>query len=206
VGRLSRCLGLAALLATVTWPARGQVALGLRPLLGYYLPLGRFDHAELLSTALPQQPSDLQGVAWGGDVQVRLRPRVAVEVLGLGTRTTLPSCTCPGGPTAPAPVHVSIAAVEAQLEFSPRPSRYQLWVSGGPAVIRHSGRGYERPPSPVSWGGALGLELGVPVGSHWQVVATGTGIGYHFDLDFPPQHGPQLDAVLAVGLRWHSGS
>jgi hypothetical protein len=98
---------------------------------------------------------------------------------------------------------VSIEAVEAQFEILSRPSRYQLWLSGGPAAIRHSGPGYGT-PSPVSWGGALGLELGFPLVSHWQLVASGTGIGYHFDLDI--QHGPQLDAILAVGVRWHSRS
>ena len=182
-----------------------QMALGVQPFVGYYLPLGRFNHADLLSTALPQRPSDLKGVAWGGDLQLRLRRRLAVEGLAETTTHTLPSCLCPGGqPTDPVPVRVTLAGVLGQYDLSADPSRYHLWAGVGPVAIRHAGRGYERPTSPVSWGGAFGLELALPVASHWELVTKGTGAGYSFNLDFPPQHGPQLDVTLSIGARWHS--
>jgi hypothetical protein len=135
---------------------------------------------------------------------LKIRSRFAVEGSALTTTHTIPSCICPGGPTAPAPVRVTIATVTGQYDLSPRPARYHVWLGAGPAVIRHSGRGYERPDSPVSWGGAVGLELTVPLAPHWEFVTDGNGVGYDFNLDSPAQHGPQLDAVLSFGVRWHS--
>ena len=181
-----------------------QIVLGVQPVVGYYLPLGRFNHADLLSTALPQRPIDLKGFAWGGDLQLKFRSRFAVEGLAETTTHTLPSCLCPGGPTDPVPVRVTTAAVVGQYDLSLRPSDYHLWAGVGPAAIRHVGRGYERPSSPISWGGAFGLELTLPLIPHWDFVTKTTGVGYSFNLDFPPQHGPQLDVLLSIGARWHS--
>jgi hypothetical protein len=48
------------------------------------------------------------------------------------------------------------------------------------------------------------LELVLPLASHWDSVTSGTGAGYSFNLDYPPQHGPQLDVLLSIGARWHS--
>ncbi|HEY9228534.1 MAG TPA: hypothetical protein VIP11_17905 [Gemmatimonadaceae bacterium] len=200
-----RCLHLALFLVALAIPAESQVSSGVRPFVGYYYPLGQFDHAEILSTALPQRPSDLRGIAWGGDLQMKFRQRFAVDGMVVTATSTLPSCTCPGGPTGEVPVRVNIATVEAQYDLSLMPSRYQLWAGVGPAVIQHRGRGYEQPESPVSWGGAFGLDFTAALARHWQLVATGTGVAYAFNLDSPPQHGSQLDALLSVGLRWHRG-
>ena len=200
--RLYRSFALAVSLLLIARVIEAQTVIGFQPLVGYYWPLGRFDHADLLSTALPQQPSDLRGPAWGVALQLRLRDRFAVEVFGQTTMHTLPGCLCPGGPTDPQPVHVGLAGVLGQYDVSSNP-RYHLWAGLGPAVIRHSGRGYERPDSPISWGGAFALELAVPLPSRWEFVTNATGVGYSFNLDFPPQHGPQLDALLSLGARWH---
>jgi hypothetical protein len=204
--RFVRGCCLTASFAMLARPVAAQVAVGLRPFVGYYRPFGHFFRAPYLSTALPQRPSDLQGVAWGGDVQVTLRKRFAIVARGLTTTTTLPSCTCPGGPTDPAPVRVSMAIVEGQYDLSPAPARYHLRATGGPALIRNSGPGYEQPDSPVSWGGAFGFELALRLASSWQLVGTGTGVAYAFVLDSPPQRGPMRDAILSIGVRWHSGS
>ena len=204
MGSLSRALCRAILLLPVARVAEAQTTIGFRPLFGYYWPLGRFNHADLLSTALPQRPSELRGPAWGGDLQLQLRSRLAIEAFAQTTTHTLPSCLCPGGPTDPVPVRVAIGAVTAQYDLSSLPARYHLWASVGPALIRHSGRGYERSDSPISWGGVVGLELAVPLARRLDLVTNGSGIGYSFNLDFPPQHGPQLDALLSIGVRWHS--
>ena len=199
-----RCVVLTMPLLAVGRGAAAQVTLGLQPVIGYYWPLGYFQRADLVSTALPKQPGDLRGGAWGGDLQFRIHHRFAIEGFAQTTTHTLPSCLCPNGPTDPVPVRVSVAALTGQYDLSLQPTRYHLWASLGQVVIRHSGRGYERPDSPVSWGGAGGLQLAIPFASHFELVGAGTGIGYWFDLDFPPQHGPQLDALLSVGVRWHS--
>jgi hypothetical protein len=203
VGSVIRPLAVAVSIATIGPACQAQVTLGLEPVGSYYLPLGYFRPADLFSTALPRRPSDLRGPAWGGNIQLTFQRRFAIEGLAQTTTHTLPSCLCPGGPTGPSSVRVRIAALVAQYDLSIQP-RYDLWASLGPAIIRHSGRGYEQPDSPVSWGGEVGLELAIRLSSHWQLVTGATGIGYSFNVDFPPQHGPQLDALLSLGVRWHS--
>ena len=195
---------LALSVVTVGRAAEAQISLGIQPLVSYYWPLGYFNHADLLSTALPQRPSDLRGAAWGGDIQLKLQRRFAIEGVAQTTTHTLPGCLCPGGPTDPAPVRVTIAALAGQYNLSRELTRYDLWAGVGPAMISHSGRGYERPDSPVSWGGLVGLEFALRIAAHWRFVTNATGVGYSFNLDFPPQHGPQLDALLSIGVRWHS--
>ena len=202
---LFQFVGLAISLLPLTRAADGQTVIGLQPVVSYYLPLGHFNQADLLSTALPQRPIDLRGVAWGGNLQLEIRSRFAVEGVVETTSHTLPSCLCPGGaPTAPVPIRVSLAALAGQYDLSSHPARYHLWADVGPAVVRHTGRGYERPDSPISWGGILGLELAVPMASRWEFVTGANGVGYSFSEDFPPQHGPQLDALVSIGVRWHS--
>jgi hypothetical protein len=114
----------------------------------------------------------------------------------------LPGCLCPGGIIDPAPVRVTTATLEAQLDLAPPHAPYRLWATAGPAMIRHGGIGYERPRSPESWGGALGLDFAAPARAHWQLTAAARGIGYSFNLEFPPQHGPQFDVLGSLGLRW----
>jgi hypothetical protein len=198
-----RYVVLAMSLTTITRAAGAQTSVAFQPVVSYYRPLGYFRATDVLSTALPEQPGELRGVAWGGDVQLRFGGRLGLEASAQTTTHTLPSCTCPEGPTGASPVHVTIAAVTAQSDLSLRPERYHLWAGVGPAVIRHSGRGYE-PDSPTSLGGAFGLQLGIPLAAHWQLVAGGTGIGYWFDFAFPAEHGPQMDALLSIGARWHT--
>lgn len=59
---------------------------------------------------------------------------------------------------------------------------------------------------PTSWGSAFGLELAAFFATHLQVVAAASGVAYSFDLAVPPEHGRQLDVIVSVGLRRHSGS
>lgn len=111
---------------------------------------------------------------------------------------------CPGfGATDPAPIRVSFAAITAQYDLSFRPARYHLWATAGPAVIRHSGIGYDQPQTPTSLGGAFGLALTAPLAWHLDWMASAGGVGYWFNLNFPQQYGPQLDALLSAGVRWH---
>ena len=47
--------------------------LEIGPSVGFYRPFAQFDPASYFSSDLPEHPSDLEGIAWGGDVRVSFR-------------------------------------------------------------------------------------------------------------------------------------
>ena len=185
---------------------RAQASLSVAPFVGYYRPLGHFAPASVLSTALPRTPSDLSGLAWGASLRSRPRQRVAVEAFATTSESTLPGCLCPGGPTPSTRNRVTIAGAMLQYDIAPSAARTPLWLSAGPAMIRHSGDGYGRYGAPTDWGGAVGLDAEHALASQWRLVAGAKGVVYAFDLAFPPERGTQLDALLSLRLEWHPGS
>lgn len=191
-----------ASLTIVGAPAAAQVAIDVGPFAGYYRPFGHFAPEAILSTDMPNRPSDLSGRAWGADAHMTLSHRIGVEALGATATSTLPSCLCPNGRTAETHARVNFAVVEGQYDLSLAPARYQLWLGAGPAVVQHAGTGYARYGSPVSMGGGFSLRFAAPITPHLQLAASAMGMGYKFNLDFPPEHGQQLDALASVGLRW----
>lgn len=198
---------LLSLLASAGQRAMAQTSVAFEGFAGYYRPLGHFDPAPIYTTDLPQTPSQLAGLLSGGSAQFVFANRFGIEATASTAASTLPSCACPGGSVLPpTPARVSIASLVGQYDFSHRPARYHLWVSAGPALIHHGGTAFGRYGSPTSWGATAGLELGVPVARHVDVLGAASGTGYSFNLASFPERGRQLDALVSVGLRWHSGS
>lgn len=189
--------------------AQASGAIGL--FAGYYRPFGHFDPASIYSTALPTEPGDLRGPAWGGVGQLVIHRRFGLEAQVAVARSTLPEVITPAGPRGPTKAEVDIASLEGQYDVSPRSERYRVWLSAGPAVIRHGGDAYAPYGRPVSVGGAVSAALVVPLRSELQMAFDLTTLWYVFDLPMPSQfqnnpgsleHGAQRDALLRVGLRW----
>src|SRR5437879_10594258 len=64
-------------------------AIDIGPSLGFYQPPRGFDPASILSSDLPEKPSELRGLAWGAEARVSLRKRLSIE----GAFATIPSKT-----------------------------------------------------------------------------------------------------------------
>jgi hypothetical protein len=190
-------------LATLAASAAAQLSIDVGPLAGYYRPFGRFAPADILSTDMPMRPQDLSGPMLGAVAHVAIRGRFGFDALAATATSTLPSCTCPGGPTGVTHARVNLAALEGQYDISLSPGHYHLWLGAGPAIVQHAGTGYARYGSPKSVAGGFSLRAAAPLGSHFQLDASAMGMGYSFNQEFPPEHGPQLDALATVGLRWH---
>jgi hypothetical protein len=191
--------------------ASAQATSAVEIFVGYYLPFGHFDPASVYSTDLPNQPSDLRGTAWGGAGHLSFGRRFGVEGQLSVAASTVPEVTTPGGPRGPTGARVSIVTLEAQYDISPTPLAYRVWLSGGPAFVRHGGDAYSRYGSPRSFGSALGIRLAVPIVSHLQLAAEATTVFYTLDVPMPTElrrnpgnleHGAQRDAVLRIGLAW----
>jgi hypothetical protein len=201
----------AAFAIALALPLHAQISGGVGAFVGYYRPFGRFEPASVYRSDLPTRPSDLSGVAWGVVGQLHIDPRFGFETELAVARSTLPELVTPGGPRARAGAEVQIATLKARYRVSSRPARYHVWLSTGPALIRHGGDAYSGYGSPVSLGGALGVALVARLTPTLHFSADVTTLWYTFDLPMPPelsrnpgslQHGAQRDALLHLGLRW----
>lgn len=176
---LQRLLAL-VFLAAVLNPAhsKAQSAFSFGPTVGYYRPLGYFEQTDILSTNLPEQPSQLAGLAWGGSGNWRPWRRFGVEVSAARAESSLPEVFTPGGPRGPTRNHVDVATVEAQfVALTPRPA-YAVTLGVGPAFVRHGGEGYSQIGSPSSWGAAMSVELQRRLSRRveWVLAATGCSV------------------------------
>lgn len=205
--KLRRVRLLVTALACAAPAAGAQATVEITPIVGYYRPLGAFDPAPYYTTDLPQRPSQLRGVAYGGVFRLGLRPRAGIALSAITTASTLPGCICPGGNILPSSTNrVTIATLEGQWTASPAHAPVEVRVGLGPAYIRHSGDGYDRYGTPQSWGASLSGQAQVALSAHWRLHVGANGVGYRMDVPGPPQHGTQLDAILSAGLVWHPGS
>ena len=168
---------------------------------GWYQPLGSFRLGSFATTDLPEQATDLRGIAWGGEARLLLRERAGIEAIITSAASTTPGCTCPGGhDLPPTGQRVNIAALDVFYHRAITPS--SIAVGLGPAMIEHGGNGYGRYGSPKSWGGVGVIEVSRPLVSHVDGAARILAAAYSFHLDYPPQSGPQLDLLLLVSIRW----
>jgi hypothetical protein len=149
-------------------------------------------------------PNQLAGLAWGVEAHVAGRTPWSLKGIFSTASSKLPVFINPGfGGAAQTEERVNIVTLEAQYRLSAGADDSRFLVGAGPAMIQHRGEGYSRYGSPRSWGGAVGLEFERDIAHHLQLCANLRGVAYRFNLDFPPEHGLQIDGLGTVGLRWH---
>ena len=185
-----------------------QVNFDIGPLVAYYRPLGHFDPVPVLSSALPNTPSDLSAVAWGGEARVSFGRRWGAGAQLAFTQSKVPQVITPAGRRGPTGGQVLTASVQAEYDVSPRPTKYQLWLSAGPGLVRHGGDAYERYGSPTDVAGVLGMDFTFPIASHLRFAVGATTLLYSIDVkersESPVslERGFQTDALVHVGVRW----
>jgi hypothetical protein len=186
----------------------------LEPLLGYYLPLGSFAPASVYYTSLPNKPSELSGLALGVEARVSITRRLSVQLQAAVANSTIGPTSTPEGSSGPFQAQVAIVTAEAVYDVAPRAENVHFWISGGPALIRHGGEAYSNANAgaPITFGGALGARLKLPLASHLSLAAGVETILYQLNIKLPPESslnpgklesGSQADLLLHVGLVWN---
>jgi hypothetical protein len=194
-------------------PLRAQSSIELAPFVGYYRPMGSFAPASVYSTSLPSKPSDLSGVAWGVEARMWSTHQLGVQLQAAVANSTIAESNTPGGPMGPYQAQVVIVTAQALFDVSPSAENFRMWLSAGPALIRHGGEAYSNANvgAPVTFGGALGAGLRIPMTSHLSLAAGVETILYHLDIKLPQQlslnpgrmeSGSQADLLLHLGLVW----
>ena len=199
--------GFVTLLVQATpLPAQSRIEVG--PLLALYAPASHFQPAPYYSTALPNSPSDLTGVAWGGQGRIWFTPRFGLQLQAASASSTVGGGATPGGFFPGTTARVFTASAQGLWAPFATPRNVQLWLSAGAGLVRHGGRAYERYGSPVQLATALGFGVSLPFGSH---LAANLGVStllYNIDVSDSTgtslEHGLQVDPLFHAGisLRW----
>jgi hypothetical protein len=197
-------LGLTILLSRPA-PAVAQARIEVGPVLGVYLPAGSFQPAPYYSTALPSDPSDMTGLAWGAEGRVWIGPRFGLQLGATVASSRVGGGATPVGVLAPTSVRVLTGSVQALYNLQAG-RRTHLWVSGGVGVVRHGGQAYTPYGSPTQLTGVLGVGSSIPL--QGQLRLTLGLITQLYSLTVrdsaarPVQRGFQVDAVPRVGIAW----
>jgi len=193
------CITLLVLAAPL--PAQSRIEVG--PLLALCAPASDFQPAPYYSTALPHSPSDLMGVAWGGQGRVWLTPRFGVQFQIASASSTVGGGSTPGGSFPGTPARVLTTSAQVLWGLSATPHDAQLWLSTGAGLVRHGGKAYQRYGSPVQLATALGFGAALPLGSH---LAADLGVAtFLYNIDVSDSTGTSLEHGLQVDLLFHAG-
>jgi hypothetical protein len=194
-------------------PLCAQSSVELEPFAGFYLPIGSFAPASVYYTSLPNKPSDLSGLALGVEARMSITRRLGVQLQAAVANSTIGQVITPGGASGPFQAQVAIVTAEAVYDISPSAENVHFWVSAGPALIRHGGEAYSNATggAPITFGGALGAGLKLPVASRLSLTASVETILYQLNIKLPPESsqnpgklesGSQADLLVHVGLVW----
>jgi len=104
--------------------------------------------------------------------------------------------------------------VQALLSLAGAPSGHQVWLSAGPAAIRHGGKAYERYGTSAQLAAMVGAGARVRITRRVNATLGINTLFYKFDLPMPPelrlnpgslQRGRQLDGLFHLGIGWMLG-
>ena len=189
-------------------PVLAQTRIEVGPLLAVYAPASAFQQAPYYSTALPNSPSDLTGVAWGGQGRIWLRRHFGVELQIAWASSTVGGGNTPAGHAPATPARVLTTSAQALFGFSPPSLNAELWFSAGAGLVRHGGKAYDPYGSPVQFATALGFGSSIPLRSHVRVSLGVTALLYNIDVSDSTgtslEHGFQVDPLIHIGLSLRS--
>jgi hypothetical protein len=190
--------------------AGAQVTVEVGPLLGYYRPTGTFDPG-IRSTALPNAPSDLSGVALGAEASVQFGPRFAARLQAAEAASTIYAGPTPDGiEHRPTSARVSMATAEAVVDVVAAPQGV-VWVSAGPALVRHGGDAYAPYGSPTQFAVALGVGSTVIVARRLRATLGLSALRYELNIPLPRnlslnpgsmERGTMTDLLLRAAVTW----
>jgi hypothetical protein len=147
-------LSVLALAVTLTPPAAAQSRWELGPLVAAYIPTGSFQPAPYYSTALPSDPGDMAGVAWGARGKLWFTPRLGLQIQAAVSSTNVGGGPSPAGLLRPTPVRVLALTAQGLYDLHLSPSS-RVWISAGGGLIQHGGAAYEPYGSPTNAAGVL---------------------------------------------------
>jgi hypothetical protein len=184
-------------------PAAAQVRFELGPFVAAYAPLGSFRAGDYVSTALPIKPSDLSGLAWGGQGRLWVTPRVGIQVQAAVANSRFGGGVPTPGGFITTPKDATVVTLTAQVAYRPLRSSPAVVLSAGVGMVRHGGEAYD-------WPAFQGLNpLAVAVGlasdfhiTHWLTATLGVTT-LLYDLDVHDSFNQHFERGLQADLLPH---
>ncbi len=194
-------------------PAAGQASVEVGPLVAVYAPLGSFATPDLYSTALPNQPSDLGGVAWGAEGRLWFTPRLGLQLQGAVASSRFGGGLFTPGGFVTTPKDARVVAATAQVLYRPGPRSFPLVLSAGAGVVQRSGSAYAGLQQLSSVAAALGVGFDLHVGRRLTATLGVTELLYSLNVQDPTvrsnlgstiERGFQVDLLPHVTLAWRT--
>ncbi len=189
-------------------PVPAQVRLEVGPILGLYAPASNFQPAPYYSTALPNSPGDLTGLALGGQGRLWLTSRLGIQLDAASTSSNVGGGNTPAGSFPPTGARVLTASAQLLFSLLAPSHNSHVWCSAGPGLVRHGGAAYSRYGSPIQLATAVGLGSAVPIAGRLSIDIGVTAFLYNLDVSDSVgtslEHGFQVDPLVHAGitLRW----
>lgn len=195
-----------ALVAVLAAPATAQTRYDIGPLLGLYAPIGNFRPTPYYTTILPNSPSDLTGLAWGGQGRIWFTRRFGVQLQVASASSTVGGGCTPGGCFSGRPARVLTASAQGLYTSSSPPQRVRVWLGAGAGLVHHGGAAYAPFSSPLQFATALGIGSAISLGGHVTASLGVTTLLYYIDVSDSTgtslEHGFQVDPLIHAGLSW----
>lgn len=203
VGGIAGPLSSGVLLALGAASAPAQVRLELEPAVGVYAGLGSFDRPLTQPFSFPEALSQRTAVALGGQATawfgaragVRLTLFIAASELGPESRDLLNR--------RPIPARVTVAGLEALVPLRSVSGGGRVFVAGGAALVRRSGRAYEGYEGTKDLGATLGLGSQFRLTDHLSLQGDARALLYSLHLTDPA--GVEYDSAFQTDLLAHVG-
>lgn len=201
------CGALVVCTACLAEALPGQIVVELGPRVGRYVSMSRIEGGVVTSGGVPDHPSDLTGIAWGGAVRVWLGARLGLAAQAAIVPTRQLGGSTPGGGKSP-DTRAVIAPVSLDVLFpivATQPLR--VWAGAGVGVVRHGGSAYSSIGAPMRV--APSLELGGSLRLSDRLSTTADVLGMMYMYDIPDrtstrslQRGWVTALALTLGLDW----
>lgn len=197
---------LAAIASPTVSPAQASVEVG--PLVGYYAPVGSFGTGTSSSTAMPNNPIDLAGLARGADLRVWFNRRFGLEIEGEVATSRFGGGLFTPGDFVTTPKEAQVVTTSVQALVRPAPG-VPLSCSVGVGVVHRGGTAYQGFAGQgylglTSVGGTLGLGYDVRFGRFFKATAGLDALLYpldvHDSLDQRYETGFQTDLLATLSI------
>ena len=189
--------------------ANAQVRVDVGPFLAYYAPLGTFQPEQVHGGSLPNTPSGLDGIAFGGHVTVWAGRTFGVQVQAASVSSGSFGAGCggpaPGGCWPARSAEVVTASAEVLFNMLGPGQKDRLWVGLGPGLVEHGGAAYAGVSAPTQLATAAEVGAAISLGRTTELNLGVTTFFYTIEASAfgnTLEQGPQVDPLFRAGLSW----
>jgi hypothetical protein len=187
--------------------ADAQTRFEAGPVVALYAPRGSFDPVLYYSTALPNSPGDLSGLALGAVGRVWVGGRVGFQLEGSVAFSHVGGGATPVGMASTNSARVFTGSAQVLLRLTPAAGPVRLWLGAGAGVVSYGGDAFASYQGGTEPAGVVGVGSTVPIGPSVDLNLGVSTLLYSLSVrdsvGTEMLSGSQVDLQLRTGVTWH---